>query len=109
MGLLQPRLGCMAAADKLGEKQILRTLVPPSALNAENFEELARGALKEDILAERTTFKIGDRDNKAIYLLEGKVKLFGENSEHTVISSGSQKARHALANNQPRQVSAPVA
>ena len=96
----------MAAADKRVEKQILRTLVPLSALNAENFEELARKAIKEDIPAGRTIFKIGDRDNKAVYLLEGEVELFGENGEKTVISSGSQEARNALVNNQPRQVSA---
>ena len=39
----------MAASDKLVDKQVLRTLVPASALNGDNFEELARQAFREDI------------------------------------------------------------
>ena len=43
----------MAAGRKLVDKQLLRALVPPSALNAENFEELARKAFREEIAAGR--------------------------------------------------------
>ncbi|MEM7404973.1 MAG: cyclic nucleotide-binding domain-containing protein [Pseudomonadota bacterium] len=96
----------MASADKLVEKQVLRTLVPPSALNAENFEELARKAIKEEIPAGRLLFKAGERDNKAVYLLEGEVELFNDDGNQGSVKSGSQEARHALANQQPRQVSA---
>ncbi len=96
----------MASADKLVEKQVLRTLVPPSALNAENFEELARKAVKEEIAAGRLLFKAGDQDNKAVYLLDGEVELFDDTGRQDTIKSGSMEARHALANHQPRQVSA---
>ena len=96
----------MAAAGKLVDKQILRTLVPPSALNAENFGELARKAIKEDFGVGRMLFKAGDRDNKAVYLLEGEVELFNDQGARAIVKSGSPEARHALANNQPRQMSA---
>jgi CRP-like cAMP-binding protein len=96
----------MASADKLVEKQVLRSLVPPSALNAENFDELARKAFKEDISAGRLLFKAGERDNKAIFLLEGEVELFDDTGHQGIVKSESMEAHHALANHQPRQVSA---
>jgi len=96
----------MASADKLVEKQVLRTLVPPSALNEESFEELARYAVKEEISAGRLLFEANDRDNKAVYLLEGEIELFDDSGHQGAIKSGSMEAHHALANHQPRQVSA---
>jgi len=96
----------MAAASKLVDKQVLKTLVPPSALNAENFQELARKAVQEEIPAGGTLFKIGDRDRKTIYLLSGEVELLGESGLEGSVKAGTEQARHALANQQPRPVTA---
>jgi CRP-like cAMP-binding protein len=96
----------MANANNLVEKQVLRTLVPASALNAENFEELARKAFREEVGAGRSLFKEGGRDNKAVYVLEGEVELFTSAGTQGTIVGETADAKHAIANQQPRQVSA---
>ena len=94
----------MAEAPKLVDKQILKTLVPPSALNAENFQELARKAVVEDLPGGRMIFKKGDVDRKTIYLLSGEIELLSDDGKTTVVRGGTEEARHPLANQQPRQL-----
>lgn len=96
----------MAAANQLVDKQILKTLVPPSALNAENFQELARQAVVEGLRAGRLLFKQGDVDKKTIYLLSGELELFDNHGVQGTLAGGTQPARHPVAPNQPRQVGA---
>jgi CRP-like cAMP-binding protein len=90
------------ADAKLVDKSLLRTLVPANALNSENFQELSGKAFVEDVPAGKTIFKAGEVDRKSVYLLEGQVALIDSAGE-TVVSAGSEAARHALANNQPRK------
>ncbi len=91
---------------ELVDRQILKTLVPPSALNAENFQELARKAVIESLAAGRTLFKIGDLDRKTVYVLTGEVELSSDKGVEKVVSGGSGAAKHPLANQQPRQLTA---
>lgn len=87
----------------LVDKSILKKLVPPSALNHENFEELAGKTVTEEVAAGRTLFKLGDMDRKAVYLLDGEVELTTESGQKSTIRSGTDTAKHPLANNQPRK------
>ncbi|MEJ2760669.1 MAG: cyclic nucleotide-binding domain-containing protein [Gammaproteobacteria bacterium] len=87
----------------LVDKAILKTLVPPSALNHENFEELASKTAVEDIAAGRSLFKAGDVDRQAIYLIDGEVELTAENGQKIIVRAGTDAARHALGNHQPRK------
>ncbi len=96
----------MAEAPKLVDKAILKTLVPPQSLNAENFQELARKAVLENIPAGRVLFKKGDVDRKAVYLLSGEVELLGEKGLEGSLRGGTPDAKHPIANHQPRQVTA---
>ena len=96
----------MAAAPTLVDKQVLKNLVPANALNAENFQELARKAVVEDISAGRVLFSKGDTDRKAVYLLSGDVELISDQGTQGVVKGGTEEARHPLANHQPRQMSA---
>ena len=89
--------------QKLVDKALLKTLVPPSALNPENFQELAGKAVVEEIALGNTIFKQGEKDGKVVYLLEGEVNLFSNKGQETVIRSGTDIAKHPLANQQPRQ------
>ena len=57
------------ADGQLVDKNILKTLVPPNALNAENFQELSGKAFVEDIGPGKVVFKTGDTDRKTTYLL----------------------------------------
>ena len=91
------------ADGKLVEKSVLKTLVPPNALNAENFQELAGKAFVEEIAAGKTVFKIGDLDRKTTYLLEGTLELIAEDGQPTKLVGGTDVAKHPLPNLQPRK------
>ena len=88
---------------KLVEKSVLKALVPPNALNAENFQELAGKAFIEEIAAGKTVFKAGDLDRKTTYLLEGNLELLAEDGQTTSMKGGTDLAKHPLANLQPRK------
>ena len=96
----------MAQARQLVDKAVLKTLVPAQSLNAENFQELAGKTVVEEVKAGRLVFKKGDSDRKAVYVLSGEVELIGDTGSTGIIRGGSAEARHAIANQQPRQVSA---
>jgi len=93
------------AEGKLVDKETLKRLVPPSGLNAENFQELAGKATIEQFGPGQTIFKQGDIDRKTTYLLEGELTLKSEEGTST-IRGGSDAARHPLANQQPRKYTA---
>ena len=99
---LEFALLCMA---QLVDKSILKHLVPPNALNEENFQELARKAVVENIPAGRVLFKQAETDGKTIYLLSGEVELFSHEGAQGTVNGGTDQARHPLANKQPRLVS----
>ena len=98
----------MSAGPKLIDKSVLKTLVPPASLNGQNFQQLANKAVMEDIAPGKLLFKKGDRDRKTIYLLSGQVELVGENGKQGSITGGTKEARHPVANQQPREVTAQV-
>ncbi|NNE38448.1 MAG: cyclic nucleotide-binding domain-containing protein [Gammaproteobacteria bacterium] len=85
------------------DKTILKTFVPPNALNYENFEELASKTHVEEVPAGRAIFKAGDSDNQSIYLVEGEVELKAANGAVSLIKAGSEQAKHAMSNLQPRK------
>ena len=87
------------------DKKILRGLVPPNVLNAENFEELAGKTYIEKVSQGRMIFKEGDMDRKSVYLIEGRIEL-SSGSDSMTVAAGSETAKHSLANQQPRQYSA---
>lgn len=87
----------------LVDKTVLRSFVPPSALNNENFEELASKTYIEDIPAGSALFKTGDLDRKAVYLVDGEVELKNDAGSVTLVKSGTEQAKHPLGNVQPRR------
>ena len=90
-------------AANLVDKALLKSFVPPSALNAENFQELAGKAEVEELGAGKAIFKQGDVDRKTVYLLEGEVELVTASGDKSGVKSGTDIARHPLANHQPRK------
>ena len=96
----------MAEARRLADKSVLKTLVPPSSLNAENFQELASKAVLEEIPPGKLIFKKGDLDRKTVYLLAGDVELVDEGGGKKAVKGGTMEAKHPLGNQQPRQVTA---
>lgn len=96
----------MGAAPKITDKKTLQILVPFNALSPMHFNEVAQKTLVEEVRAGRLIFKEGDRDNQSVYLLEGEITLLAGNETVGAVSAGSDAARHPIAQQQPRQVSA---
>ncbi len=92
--------------EKLIDKAVLKTLVPPQSLNHENFQELAQKAVIENLPAGRLVFKKGDMDRKTVYLLEGELEFHNDTGIAGVLRGGSKESKHPIANQQPRQVTA---
>ena len=92
------------AEAKLVDKDVLKTLIPVSSLNHENFQELARKASLEEVPAGRVLFKKGDVDRKSVYVLTGEVELIGDGGVQASIKGGSTDSKHPLDNHQPRQL-----
>ncbi|MFT5132819.1 MAG: CRP-like cAMP-binding protein/rhodanese-related sulfurtransferase [Gammaproteobacteria bacterium] len=90
-------------SDNLVDKGVLKSFVPPSALNAENFQELAGKAVVEELSAGKTIFKPGDADRKTIYLIEGEIELTPVTGEKSLVKSGTDMSRHPIGNQQPRK------
>lgn len=87
----------------------LRTLVPLNALSDENLQKLAGRTRVEEIAAGQTLFKQGEQDKWAFYVLHGEVSLAASGkttAPATTVIGGSAGARHALAPQQPREVTA---
>jgi len=87
----------------LVNRDILKTLVPPSALNAENFQELAGKTYVEEVAAGKAIFKQGDVDKKSVYVLEGEIALTSSDGRATLVKSGTDVAKHPVGNFQPRK------
>ncbi len=94
------------ADGQLVDKNILKTLVPANALNAENFQELAGKAFVEELAPGKMVFKIGEVDRKTTYLLEGEITLSDDSGGSSTIRGGTDAAKHPLANMQPRKQTA---
>ncbi len=101
----------MRAAKKATHNiKILQDLVPLNALSDERFAEIATKVVIEVVKSGRYLFRKGDRDDRTIYLLEGKVDLI--DADHKVtgeVEAGSDASRHPMVHQQPRPVSARVA
>lgn len=86
----------------LVDRTLLKGLVPPSALNRENFQELASKTYVESVSAGRIIFKEGDTDRKSVYLLEGEISLSSSAGKKKQLQGGSDICKHPIANQQPR-------
>ena len=98
----------MHAANKVTiDQNILQEFVPLNALSAERFREVSEKIIIEEVLAGHYLFRKGDRDNQSIYLIEGKVNLIdGFRKVIGEIEAGTDMDRYAIANQQPRHLSA---
>ena len=90
------------------DRRVLHRLISPSGISFEKFYELAEGAFVEQLTSGFTLFKEGDRDEKIIYVLSGKVVLSDADGQ-TAIIGGESSARVAIRPVQPRTCSATCA
>jgi CRP-like cAMP-binding protein/rhodanese-related sulfurtransferase len=86
----------------------LKELVPLFSLSDERLRELAALATRETHRPGVYLFRQGDLDNQTVYLLQGKVRLLypDGDADGDLVAAGTAEARHPLAEQQPRAVSA---
>jgi CRP-like cAMP-binding protein len=81
-------------------------LIPINELPQNLQSKLLKNAQIMDVKKSRFIFKQGDKDNYSYYLLDGEIELHTNKQLDSVIQSGSDRAKYALAQLQPRQFSA---
>jgi CRP-like cAMP-binding protein len=96
----------MKVPTKFAAKEILQTLVPFHTLSPTHFNEVAQKTTVESVRSGRYLFREGDRDNQSVYVLEGGVNLLSGAEVVGNIVGGADAARHPIAHQQPRRVSA---
>lgn len=95
----------MSEANEELHKQI-RDLIPINELPSNLQSRLLEKAQIMEVKKSRFIFKQGDKDDYSYYLLDGEIELHTNNQLDSVIQSGSDRAKYALAQLQPRQYSA---
>ena len=84
----------------------IKNLVPINELAPPYLEQVARRAQVIKCRKSRYIFNQGDQDGFSFYLLDGEIELLADGQLHNVIVSGTDRARYAMAQLQPRQFSA---
>ncbi|MEX2523860.1 MAG: cyclic nucleotide-binding domain-containing protein [Gammaproteobacteria bacterium] len=99
----------MAEDKKKSEKEeyadLIRQLIPVNELSQDVQNQLINEASIIKVRKKDTIFKQGDRDNFSYYLLDGQIELQANKQVHNTITSGTDQARYAMAQLQPRQFS----
>lgn len=85
------------------DKRLLQTFVPVNALSGDQLDWLLDQQEVCRYEAGDMLFRQGDRDNTTMYLLSGKVELFSERGERTVVRAGDTVSWHPLGHFQPRR------
>ena len=96
----------MSAMPKMADIKALKNLVPLNGLSNTHFEELARKATVLEIKQGKFLFKKGERDNSTCYVLSGEIALHDGSDIKLTIQGGTEEAKHPIAPQQPRQLSA---
>lgn len=86
-------------------RQRIEELIPINELPLNLQNKLLERAKILDVKKSRFLFKQGDKDDYSYYLLEGEVELYQNNQLNSSIEAGSDRAKYALAQLQPRQFS----
>ncbi|TDJ19123.1 MAG: cyclic nucleotide-binding domain-containing protein [Gammaproteobacteria bacterium] len=84
----------------------VRELIPINGLPAQHQEEVLRQGKVVKYRKGRYIFKQGDKDNFSFFVIEGQLELVADGQLVKQVNSHTQAARHALAQLQPRQLSA---
>jgi len=92
--------------NNVGLDDLIRSLVPINGLSSKYQHELIRQSEIVRYKRGKYVFKQGDRDEYTFYLLEGELDTYVHKQPANPVVSGTDAARYALAQLQPRQLSA---
>lgn len=85
---------------------LIKQLIPINELSPQSQSEIIEKADISQLKKKKFLFKQGERDDYSYYLLEGVIDLLANNQLHNTITGGTDRARYAMAQLQPRQFSA---
>ncbi|HSN17760.1 MAG TPA: cyclic nucleotide-binding domain-containing protein [Gammaproteobacteria bacterium] len=88
------------------DRELLKQFSPLSGLKPENQADLAGKSQVQETEAGRYVFRLGDADKRNVYLVKGEIELRTGEKVVRVITGGSEEARHPLAPQIPRHLSA---
>lgn len=88
------------------DRELIKQFSPLSGLKPENQADLASKSQVQETEAGRYVFRQNDADKKTIYLVKGEIELRSGDKIVRVITGGSEEARHPLAPQIPRHLSA---
>ena len=93
--------------DKESEqfKALVNDFVPVNGLPQQYQNEVINQSEVATYKKRQLVFKQGDRDNYSYYLLEGELELLADEQLVKQVSGGTDAARYAMAQLQPRQMS----
>lgn len=86
--------------------ELLTALVPINGLAPQHRRRIIKRAQFHEYRKGQYVFRQGDRDSFAVYLLEGQLDLYADGNLVKTVMGGTDAARYALAQLQPRQLSA---
>ncbi len=84
----------------------VRELIPINGLPEQHQEEVLRRGKVVKYRKGRYVFKQGDKDNFSFFVIDGELELIADGQLVKQVNSDTPDARHALAQLQPRQLSA---
>jgi CRP-like cAMP-binding protein len=88
------------------DRELIKQFSPLSGLKPENQADLASKSQVQETEAGRYVFRQNDADKRTVYLVKGELELRSGEKVVRVITGGSEEARHPLAPQIPRHLSA---
>ena len=92
--------------DKEKYAGFIRQLIPVNEFSPQIQKEFINKSELLEIRKRKFIFNQGDRDEFSYYLLEGEIEFYAEKQLQSEIQGGTDRARYAMAQLQPRQFSA---
>ena len=91
--------------DKTKYTDLIRQLIPINELPQDIQNQVINSASLIKVKKNGFVFKQGERDNFSYYLLDGEIEMHANGQVHNSIVGGTDRARYAMAQLQPRQFS----
>ena len=85
---------------------LIRQLIPVNEFSSQIQNEFINKSELLEIRKRKFIFNQGDRDEFSFYLLEGEIEFYADKQLQSEIKGGTDRAKYAMAQLQPRQFSA---
>ncbi|MCK5498276.1 MAG: cyclic nucleotide-binding domain-containing protein, partial [Gammaproteobacteria bacterium] len=94
------------SANKEQFTEVIKQLIPISDLSAGAQNDVIEAAELLEFKKKKFVFEQGDKDHYSYYVLAGELELIADGHVHNTMIGGTDNAKYAIAQLQPRQFSA---